>query len=268
MANPTLLLQNITVNQGGEYVYAASDFTGADGDGDFSHYKVTTLPTKGQILKNGVPLALNGTFTEADLTAGAVAYVHDGQAGDEDSAAFVAVDAAAGESAPSAQTITVTDGAWLLTFVASGLPNAAVLVSTQAAALLAKSRLEGHLSGAATVVFLAASIATGLTVNHTHTVDLLIALRPQLNSKHHDEIARMAERLIRALARSENSDLETLVTAHGAALELENVALDDAQSARWRNIRQEIETVPARFAYEVPYHLWYAALDEAKALLA
>ena len=41
-------------------------------------YRLSSLPQRGQLLLNGVPLVLSGAFTQADVDAGRVQYRHDG----------------------------------------------------------------------------------------------------------------------------------------------------------------------------------------------
>ncbi|WP_254509452.1 beta strand repeat-containing protein [Anatilimnocola floriformis] len=103
-------------------------------------YTVTALPTNG-ILTNGVtPLALNGTFTQADIAAGLISYAHNGSETTTDSFTFTVSDGTAGIPAtvfpititPVNDIPTLTTNAGLT--VAEGAPatvitNARLLVS-------------------------------------------------------------------------------------------------------------------------------------------
>ena len=271
MANPTLTVADITVNQGDEYIFVAGDFTGADGDGDFDHYRVTTLPTKGTLYLDGVALVVNDEFDEADLTAGKLVYAHDGVAGTDDSMATKAVDAADNLSASAATTtITVTDGSWLLSYIAAGIPPVATRFSLKSVADAQAARLEAAVGGDTTVVFLPAAVVSGLPLNYFHSIDLTISSLPLVTSRHTDEIERQAAKLLKVLNYSANSDLKTLVDTWGSALELEaagRATLDEEAASRWRNIRQECEAVPATFQRAIPVQRWWEVLDRVQTLI-
>lgn len=70
---------------------------------------VTALPTHGAVLKNGVAMGVNDTFTKADLDANLITYKHDGTENFGDSFQYKAADDGAPslESIPSTVSITV-----------------------------------------------------------------------------------------------------------------------------------------------------------------
>ncbi len=68
-------------------------------------YTVTSLPTHGVLKLNGSTLALNGTFTQADVNAGVVAYVNDGGEATADSFQFTLGD---GTATLPAQNFAIT----------------------------------------------------------------------------------------------------------------------------------------------------------------
>ena len=270
MASPTLTVANVSVNQGTTYVFLAGDFTGADGDNNFDHYEVGVLPTHGQLCKAGVPVAVGATFTEADLTAGAMTYVNYGLAGEEDEVTTLAVDALDAKSAPAATTITVVDGSWLLTLVSDGLPPVATRFSRYDVARAQGNRLMTSVGGVATIAFLPAAVVSGLPLNYFHGLDLVAANLPPLSARHTDEINRQASKLLRILNYSENADLKALVNTWGSALELEptgRATLNESAKARWRNIRMEVEMVPATFQREFPLQAWWSVLTATAALI-
>ncbi len=59
-------------------------------------YTVKSLPVNGQLKRNGTPLALNGTFTQADINGGLLAYTHNKTNTESDSFQFTAVDSSGG----------------------------------------------------------------------------------------------------------------------------------------------------------------------------
>lgn len=270
MASPTLTLDNVTVQQGGRYVFTAANFTGADSDSDFDHYEVDTLPTYGELLLEGVALEVGDTFTEADLTAGDLVLTNDGAQATDDLFKVKAVDAANNKSAAGTSTVTVTDGSWLVTYVGAGLPGVASRFSLQAEALAQEARLEGSLGGVATTVFLPASVVTGLPVDRFHGLDALVSSAVPLDAEKLYEVNRMAVRLKAKLDETENSDLKALVNTWGAGLELEaagRATLDFSKRQRWRNIRQECDQIPGTFARELVYQYWWAVLDATADLI-
>ena len=70
--------------------------TDADHPAGATVYRVTDLPNNGVLRREGVELAVNGTFTQDDVNAGRVAYQHGGGESTTDAFTFVASDAAGG----------------------------------------------------------------------------------------------------------------------------------------------------------------------------
>src|SRR5690606_18627442 len=62
----------LTVAEGGQATIR--DLVAADPDDTRLTWTVTSAPTRGTILRDGVPAA---TFTQAELNAGRIAYAHD-----------------------------------------------------------------------------------------------------------------------------------------------------------------------------------------------
>jgi hypothetical protein len=85
---PTLSVSDIALPAaGGTHVFDADELDAQDVDtaDALLLYRVTTRPTNGTLLLNGVPVGIGGTFTQADVTAGRVTYVHRGWASTSDS---------------------------------------------------------------------------------------------------------------------------------------------------------------------------------------
>ena len=54
-------------------------------------YTITTAAAHGTLFRNGVALALNGSFTQADINNGLISYTHDGSETASDSFGFTVV---------------------------------------------------------------------------------------------------------------------------------------------------------------------------------
>ena len=67
-------------------------------------YRINSLPQRGQLLLNGVPLVLSGAFTQADVDAGRVQYRHDGGELFTDGFTFTVSD---GETTTAATTFSI-----------------------------------------------------------------------------------------------------------------------------------------------------------------
>mgnify|MGYP001041512204 FL=1 len=73
---PTFSSSTISITANGTTVFTGSDMT-ASSDSETAEqqtYTIVVAPTKGEIIKNGVALSTGGTFTQADIDAGNVAY--------------------------------------------------------------------------------------------------------------------------------------------------------------------------------------------------
>lgn len=86
---PTLTSPGFTVLEGGTLTMTATQFNASDADSPLASltYKLTAAPGAGSlfidannngVLDSGEALALNGSFTQAQLASGQVRYVHDG----------------------------------------------------------------------------------------------------------------------------------------------------------------------------------------------
>lgn len=73
---PTFSSSTISITANGTTVFTGSDMT-ASSDSETAEqqtYTIVVAPTKGEIIKNGVALSTGGTFTQAHIDAGNVAY--------------------------------------------------------------------------------------------------------------------------------------------------------------------------------------------------
>jgi hypothetical protein len=68
---------------------------------------ITAAAAHGSLFRNGVALALGGTFTQADINNGLISYTHDGSETTADSFGFTVSDGAGGE-APGTFVLAVT----------------------------------------------------------------------------------------------------------------------------------------------------------------
>jgi VCBS repeat-containing protein len=101
----------ITIVEGATGVITTAMLNEGDPDdsGAGLTYSVTTLPANGAVQLNSANLALNGTFTQADIDAGNVQYVHDGSENSAESFGFSLADGGEnGVSAVTAQSFAIT----------------------------------------------------------------------------------------------------------------------------------------------------------------
>lgn len=70
-------------------------------------YTVTTVPTDGDLLRNGIALATNGTFTQADINAGILVYDHTGTTTGSDTFDFHVTDPGGLQTTGHTFTITI-----------------------------------------------------------------------------------------------------------------------------------------------------------------
>nr|WP_255603214.1 cadherin-like domain-containing protein [Oscillochloris sp. ZM17-4] len=115
----------LTVTEGGSGNITTNELSASDPDTADANlvFTVTTLPTNGQLRKSGAPLALNGTFTQADIAGGRISYAHNGSETTSDSFRFTLKDATTtlGE-ATFAITITPVNNAPVLTLTSGATP--------------------------------------------------------------------------------------------------------------------------------------------------
>ncbi|MBW4522495.1 MAG: VCBS domain-containing protein [Scytolyngbya sp. HA4215-MV1] len=100
----------ITVNEGAPaFVLSGVNLpvTDVDNSDNQIRYIVKTIPTRGSLLVNGVALAAGGSFTKADLLAGKVAYLNDGNEATSDSFVFSVTDGAGGTIPDTTFNITI-----------------------------------------------------------------------------------------------------------------------------------------------------------------
>jgi hypothetical protein len=71
-------------------------------------YTITGAPDSGQLRLDGAPLAAGGVFTQADVNAGRLTYVHGGAAGTTDSFSFSVADGGEGGIQPATGEFSIT----------------------------------------------------------------------------------------------------------------------------------------------------------------
>lgn len=122
-------------------------------------YRVVAAPTVGNLRLNGVALAANGTFTQADLNAGLVVYRHTGSMAETDGFTFTVTNAELNSLPTTAFTVTISGVAGGTTPVVTLPSGASTWVQGGGAVVL---------DGGATV-----SDASGTLVGGTLTVSLV-----------------------------------------------------------------------------------------------
>lgn len=100
----------LTLNEGtlGSITAAQLDFNDAEQADTAITYTVNAVPVNGQLLLNGSALAVNGTFTQADINNGALKFAHDGTDTTSDSFSFSVSDGAGGTVSGQTFSFTVT----------------------------------------------------------------------------------------------------------------------------------------------------------------
>jgi VCBS repeat-containing protein len=108
---PVLATNNpLTVNEGetGTISNTALRVTDVDNAPAQLTYTLGSLPANGTLQRNGVALAVGGTFTQADIDSGALSYVHNGSETTSDSFNFTVSDGAGGSLASTSFAINVS----------------------------------------------------------------------------------------------------------------------------------------------------------------
>ncbi|HTJ00596.1 MAG TPA: cadherin-like domain-containing protein, partial [Dongiaceae bacterium] len=100
----------LTLNEGalGNLSATVLDFNDAEQADTAITYTLNTAPANGQLLLNGVALAVNGTFTQDDLDNSRLQYAHDGSDTTSDSFTFTVSDGAGGSVSGQSFNFTVT----------------------------------------------------------------------------------------------------------------------------------------------------------------
>ena len=84
LANPTITKNTLAAATNGAFAITPSTLSVADPDsGETETYTVTALPTGGVLKLSGNPLAVNGTFTQANINSGLVSYSAGGSASND-----------------------------------------------------------------------------------------------------------------------------------------------------------------------------------------
>jgi hypothetical protein len=137
--------QGLTVNEGAaaNISNTALQVTDADNAPAQLIYTLASVPANGSLLLNGTALAINGTFTQADIDSGALSYAHNGSETTSDSFNFTVADASGGTLASTSFAITVNPvidlaGEWQYTSTTDfGSPIAGVGFQASALAYVA-----------------------------------------------------------------------------------------------------------------------------------
>ena len=128
-------------------------------------FTVTTLPTAGTLELSGTPIALNGTFTQANINAGLVTYVNGG-GNSNDSFGFTVKDVSGAPTAAQTFAITVTDLGIVALVANTGLTANENATATVTSAELAYSDNGGAVTGpgAADTIYTVTTLPTGGTL--------------------------------------------------------------------------------------------------------
>ena len=80
-----------------------------DNPADEVTYTMTVAPAEGSLQLNGTALAVSDTFTQADINAGLLRYVHSGVGSVDDGFTFTIADGVGGSVGPTVYTVAVND---------------------------------------------------------------------------------------------------------------------------------------------------------------
>jgi Cadherin-like/Domain of unknown function (DUF4114) len=108
--SPTIVKNNIAVSGNTELVLTAANLQATStGIAEAQVlFTVSSLPSRGSLKLNGTALAVNGTFTQADITAGKVTYQSTGTATATDGFGFTVTDGTSSNIAASTQRVSVS----------------------------------------------------------------------------------------------------------------------------------------------------------------
>jgi Cadherin-like domain/Cadherin-like/Concanavalin A-like lectin/glucanases superfamily/Bacterial Ig domain len=97
------------INEGGNVAITSARLQVLDVDNTAAQlvYTVTVIPTEGGLLLNGMVLTANATFTQADINAGLVTYLHNGSELNSDKFTFTVSDGAGGSIGATNYVITI-----------------------------------------------------------------------------------------------------------------------------------------------------------------
>ncbi|AWB67172.1 hypothetical protein C2869_12320 [Saccharobesus litoralis] len=106
---PGLAVNNgVTLNEGATVTLSASHLSATDIDDSEVVYTLSSVPSNGTLYLNSSALANSGTFTQANINAGSVSYVHSGSETTSDSFVFVNEDGNEDASTPSSESFSIT----------------------------------------------------------------------------------------------------------------------------------------------------------------
>jgi len=102
-----------TATQGSSAAITTGSLAATDVDNTNTQlvYTVNAVPTSGMLLLNGVAVAANGTFTQADIASGLLSYQNNGGTSAADSFTFTISDGAGGSVGPATFSITIAAAA-------------------------------------------------------------------------------------------------------------------------------------------------------------
>jgi hypothetical protein len=106
---PVVVNNGVLVNEGASVVVAPASLGASDVDNTAAQltYTLSGVPAHGQLLVGGRTLAAGDAFTQVDIDAGRVVYVHDGSETTSDRFVFTLTDGAGATFGPSSFAITV-----------------------------------------------------------------------------------------------------------------------------------------------------------------
>ena len=149
---PTLATNGFTISLGQTYTLSTVELNASDietSDPAQLTFVVDLIPGQGVLRNNGAPLAINGTFTKADLLANLVTYTHTAPVGGSDGFALRVTDPNSGSS-PLRPVIVAINGAAPPVVVLNG---PALVINEQAPATVIDADIGTSVTDADTPAF-------------------------------------------------------------------------------------------------------------------
>ncbi|MFV1965145.1 MAG: cadherin-like domain-containing protein, partial [Pirellulaceae bacterium] len=129
---PVVGNQSATLTEGATLTLAGSHLSATDTDSDDAAliFTVKSIPTGGELKKDGTVLTANATFTQADITSGKLSYTYNDSNTITDSFTFTVKDSAGNETGSATFSITVDDDAPVVGNQSATLAEGATLTLT------------------------------------------------------------------------------------------------------------------------------------------
>lgn len=260
----TLAAANFAAQQGEHVTLTTTEFNITDGVAA-DYFILSTPPSVGVLLRDGIEIAEDGTFTVADVTAGLITYSNQGDDATNDTIGLRARDTTA-ESTVSEDTSTVTvtaNGGWATVVQPAGFPLMIPLVSQRerdCETYIAdwKTRNVG-LSDVLELTTAELIDLTGLFVAEQRTDANMHGFNP--NEMRYIQDA--ADTLYADLQDAAYDELVNVISANREFAYLDRSTLTDAESVQMRDLFNHLSGPSQRNVPKKIVEPWWAILSKA-----